>query len=451
MTGATSPGKQRMPLRKIVISSTLSSAIEWYDFFIYGTAAALVFNKIFFPSVDPLMGTLLSFATFGVGFLARPLGGIVFGHFGDRLGRKRMLVIAIFMMAAATTFIGLLPTYSSIGALPPILLVALRLFQGIAVGGQFGGAVLIATENATENRRGFYGSLAQLGPPVGLIASTSIFLLITEYTTSDQLESWGWRIPFLLSISLAGVGLYAHFRIEDTTAAEKASKSDAADSKFPIVDVLRRHPFNVVVGAGTVLTTGVGFYLFSVYVLSYGKTQGISYNLLLSAVILSACIQVPAIIFFGKLSDKLGRPTVFLAGVAGLALWAFPVFVLVNIGNAVSIIIAIVVAQLSVAAIQGPLPALMHELFPAHLRYSGVSLGYQIGATIGGGLAPLAAAALYGRFDSFVPISLLLIGSATVTAVCILAGRSKMNRGTTAQSAPPVEVESRNRSSEHAV
>ncbi|MGW8813050.1 MFS transporter [Gordonia terrae] len=414
----------QMPLRKIVVASTLSSAIEWYDFFIYGTAAALVFNKLFFPSVDPLIGTLLSFATFGVGFMARPVGAVVFGHFGDRLGRKRMLVIAIFMMAFATTLIGLLPTYASIGVLAPLLLVLLRLIQGVAVGGQFGGAVLIATENSAEGRRGFYGSLAQLGPPMGLVGSTLVFLIVTELTTTAQLESWGWRLPFLLSFSLALVGLYAHLKLEESAEGEHGQ----APPRFPIVDVLRKHPRNVLIGAGTVLTTGVGFYLFSVYIISYGTEQGIARNDLLVGVVISACIQVPAILLFGKLSDRWGRPTVFLTGVVGVAVWAFPVFLLVDTGLLTSVIVALVVAQVCVAAIQGPLPALMHELFPAHLRYSGVSLGYQLGATLGGGLAPLAAAALYGRFETFVPIAVMLLVSALITGACVASMSGALTR-----------------------
>ncbi|TQC47843.1 MFS transporter [Rhodococcus sp. WS4] len=441
MTGVTPSAPPRMPLRKIVVSSTLSSAIEWYDFFIYGTAAALVFNSLFFPSVDPIVGTLLSFATFGVGFMARPVGAVIFGHFGDRVGRKKMLVIAIFLMAISTTLIGLLPTYSKIGVLAPILLVVLRLIQGVAVGGQFGGAVLIATENAAEHRRGFYGSLAQLGPPVGLVASTASFLLITELTSPEQLESWGWRIPFLLSISLTVIGLYAHFQLEETEDGKAAARAGEV-SRFPILDVLRNHPLNVFVGAGTVLTTGVGFYLFSVYVISYGKQQNIAYNTLLVAVIVSACLQVPAILAFGRLSDRLGRPTVFLGGVVGLAAWAFPVFLLVNTGRFAAIVFALVVAQVCVAAIQGPLPSLMHELFPAHLRYSGVSLGYQIGATVGGGLSPLAAAALFGRFGSFVPISVMLVFSALTTAVCIIIGKQNIKRGSAATPAAEKELTS---------
>ncbi|WP_406724514.1 MFS transporter [Streptomyces sp. GD-15H] len=415
--GTTHPSNS---LSRIVIASTVGSAIEWYDFFIYGAAAALVFNKLFFPSADPLTGTLLAFATFGVGFIARPVGGVIFGHFGDRVGRKKALVIGLFLMGAATTLIGLLPTYPAIGAQAPILLVVLRIVQGIAVGGQFGGAVLVGTENAPPGRRGLYGSFAQLGVPIGLVLSSVVFLVATGITTDEQFLAWGWRIPFLLSFTLIAVALFAQLKLEETAAMQRAEKT-ATKTSSPILEVLRRHPKNVLLGAGTLILLAVGFYIFSTFVLSYGTTVlKMSYNTVLTAVILGAMLQVVAIPLFAILSDRIGRKKVYLGGVVGLAVWVFPAFLLIGNGGFAGAALGVAVAQVLVAALQGPLPAFMHELFPIHVRYSGVSLGYQVGSLIGGGFTPILATALYAEFRTFVPIALLVVLAAVLTGSSIL-------------------------------
>ena len=412
----------RNSLSRIVVASTAGSAIEWYDFFIYGTAAALVFNKLFFPSTDPLTGTLLAFATFGVGFLARPVGGMIFGHFGDRVGRKKALVVGLFMMGTATTLIGLLPDYDRIGALAPVLLVVLRLLQGIAVGGQFGGAVLVGTENAAEGRRGLYGSFAQLGVPIGLILSSAVFLVATTATTPEQFAAWGWRIPFLLSFTLIGVAMFAQLKLEETAAMQEAGQTSApTPTRSPVLEVLRKHPKNVLLGAGTLILLAVGFYIFGTYVLSYGTTVlGMTRNAVLAAVIAGALLQAIAIPLFAILSDRIGRKKVYLGGVVGLAVWVFPAFLLINTTRFVLVALGIVVAQVLVAALQGPLPAFMHELFPLQVRYSGVSLGYQLGSLIGGGFTPIIATALYAEFGSFVPVALLVLVAAVVTGVSIM-------------------------------
>ncbi len=412
----------RNSLSRIVIASTAGSAIEWYDFFIYGTAAALVFNTLFFPSADPLTGTLLAFATFGVGFVARPVGGVIFGHLGDRFGRKKALVAGLFLMGAATTLIGLLPTYATIGAAAPVLLVVLRLLQGIAVGGQFGGAVLVGTENAARGRRGLYGSFAQLGVPLGLILSSAVFLVATSATTPEQFTAWGWRIPFLLSFTLIGVAMFAQLRLEETAAMQQAAQSaEPAPTQSPVLEVLRKHPKNVLLGAGTLILLAVGFYIFATYVLSYGTTVlGMSRNAVLAGVIAGAVLQAVAIPLFAILSDRIGRKKVYLGGVVGLALWAFPAFLLINTKNVALAALGIVIAQVLVAALQGPLPAFMHELFPLQVRYSGVSLGYQLGSLIGGGFTPILATALYAEFGSFVPVALLVVVAAVLTGLSIL-------------------------------
>jgi MHS family shikimate/dehydroshikimate transporter-like MFS transporter len=428
----------RNSLSRIVIASTAGSAIEWYDFFIYGTAAALVFNTLFFPSADPLTGTLLAFATFGVGFVARPIGGMIFGHFGDRVGRKKALVAGLFLMGAATTLIGLLPDYATIGAAAPVLLVVLRLLQGIAVGGQFGGAVLVGTENAAKGRRGLYGSFAQLGVPLGLILSSAVFLILTASTTPEQFMAWGWRIPFLLSFTLIGVAMFAQLKLEETAAMTQAKGSAVQPVRSPVLEVLRNHPKNVLLGAGTLILLAVAFYVFATYVLSYGTTVlGMSRGSVLAAVIIGAVMQAIAIPLFAMLSDRIGRKKVYLGGVAGLALWVVPAFLLINTLDPVLVALGVVVAQVLVAALQGPLPAFMHELFPLQVRYSGVSLGYQLGSLVGGGFTPILATALYAEFRSFLPVALLVIVAAVITGASILV----LTENRDASDVPPVPGE----------
>jgi MHS family shikimate/dehydroshikimate transporter-like MFS transporter len=415
MAASTGPS-----LRKIVIVSSAGSAIEWYDFFIYGTAAALVFNKLFFPGSDPLVGTLLAFTTFAVGFLARPVGGMIFGHFGDKVGRKKALVTALFLMGVATTLIGMLPTYASIGVFAPIVLVILRLLQGIAVGGQWGGAVLVATESAPKNKRGLYGSFAQLGVPTGLVLSSLTFLILNGVLTPEQFESWGWRVPFLLSILLIIIAYYAHVSLEETTPMAHVHEKHV-ESKSPVLEVLTSNFKTVALATGAVIVAGAGFYLFATYMLAYGTTVlGLPRAPLLWAVVVGALLQVPTLLAAAALSDRVGRRKVYLAGAAGFAVWAYPAFLLADTRNAFLIGISIVVGQLLFATLYGPQAAFFSELFTARLRYSGASLGYQIGIMIGGAFTPIIATYLYAQFESSAAVAGFLIATSVISCLCVL-------------------------------
>ncbi|NBE57038.1 MFS transporter [Streptomyces sp. YC537] len=410
----------------MIVVSSAGSAIEWFDFFIYGTAAALVFNKLFFPASDPLVGTLLAFMTFAIGFVARPLGGIVFGHFGDRVGRKPALVTALFLMGGSTALIGLLPTYDTIGVAAPLLLVVLRLLQGIAVGGQWGGAVLIATENAPRGRRGLYGSFAQLGVPAGLMLSSLVFLVTTSTLDEQQFAAWGWRVPFLCSIALIVVAIFAQFKLEETEDSRQAKQEREASGvsgarRSPVVEVLRKHSRNVLLAAGAVVIVGAGFYLFVTYMLAYGTTVlGMPKSTLLNAVLVGAALQIPALMAFGALSDRIGRRKVYLAGALGMGLWAYPSFVLMNTERWPLVTLALVVGQLLFAAMYGPQAAFFSELFSAEVRYSGASLGYQLGVMLGGAFTPIVATWLYAEYGSYVPVAGFLVVAAAVSCLCVL-------------------------------
>tara|TARA_B100001057_G_C22789284_1_gene926929 strand:+ start:87 stop:1385 length:1299 start_codon:yes stop_codon:yes gene_type:complete len=403
-------------MRKVAATALGGTSIEWYDFFLYGTAAALVFPTLFFPEDMPrYMGLIYSFSTFAVGFLARPIGGILFGHFGDRLGRKAALVTALTLMGIATTIIGLLPTYSSIGVLAPLALILMRFLQGLAIGGQWGGAMLLVTENAPADRRGFYGGFAQAGAPMGVVLANLAFLAVTASVSEEAFMSWGWRIPFIASLLLVGLALYVQLRLEDTPAfkeLKEASEGKTEDtgpkSKSPILKALSTYPKQIVLAAGAFLSVQVSFYIFIVFIMSYGTDPdglALSRTDMLTAVLISSFAQVPAIFLAASYSDRHGRRGIYKMGALAMAVWGFCVFPLMDTGSFLAITLALTVGQIFIGMMYGPQAALLTELFSTEVRYSGASLGYQLGAIVGGGMAPIAATALIAAFGSAIWVS----------------------------------------------
>jgi metabolite-proton symporter len=408
-------------VRTVAFASLIGTTIEWYDFFLYGTAAALVFNRLFFPTFDPLTGTLASFGTYAVGFVARPFGGIVIGHYGDRIGRKSMLVLTLVVMGIATFLIGLLPTYGQVGPWAAVALVLLRVAQGFGVGGEWGGAVLMAVEHAPRGARGFYGSWPQIGVPAGLLLSTAVFTAFS-WLPDDQFMAWGWRVPFLLSIVLVAVGLIIRMRILETPAFLRI-KTQASAARQPIIEVLRRYPKQVLLAMGARFAENGAFYVFSVFVLTYATQRAnIDRQLVLNGILLGSAVELAAIPFFGALSDRVGRRPVYLFGAVMTAAIAYPLFAALDGGSAAPIALALVAAfTLSHGAMYAPQAAFMSELFDARVRYSGASLGAQLASVFAGGLAPFIGTGLlragYGRGA----ITLYVAALALVTVIAVVA------------------------------
>jgi MFS transporter, MHS family, shikimate and dehydroshikimate transport protein len=406
-------------VRKVALAAMAGSAIEWYDFFIYLTAAALVFGPLFFPGGSEVAAVLASFSTAAVGFVARPVGGVLFGHFGDRLGRKPTLVIALLTMGTATTLVGLLPTYATIGVAAPIILFILRFLQGLAVGGQWGGAVLLATEYAPEGKRGYYGSFAQVGVPIGLVLGNTSFLILSAVLGESTFAAWGWRIPFLLSVVLIGVALYIQLRLEETPAFKQLQERQAESGEergSPVIEVLRDHPKQVLLAGGAFFVVNGAFYVMITGMLDYGtRTLGMSQNVMLSAVLISSFAQIFFLTGWSALSDRVGRRPVYLAGAALLGLWAFPMFWLVNTKSAVLITIALLFGQLFLSMMYGPQAALFSEMFSARVRYSGASIGYQGASVFAGGLAPIIMVSLLEATGTSLSVSFYVFAMAVVT------------------------------------
>jgi MFS family permease len=413
--------------RRLLAAGLVGSSLEWYDFFIYATAAALVFGDLFFPNASPLTGTLLAFSTFWAGFLARPIGGLVFGHFGDRFGRKPALMTCLLMMGSATFIIGVLPTAGTIGALAPVLLVLLRFVQGIAVGGQWGGVALLLTESAGPQRRGFAGTFAQMGVPVGVILGNLVFLLVGALVSDQAFADWGWRIPFLLSAVLFPVVLFIQLRIEETPTfkqLQELATSDAGEvEQAPVREAIRTHRKSVLLGSGLLFGTNAIFYISIAGILNYATRElGMERNQILTLVLLSSAITIGVILLSGRVSDRIGRRPPIIAGAALITLWAFPFFWLVDTAEPALIFVALLVGGIGSSLTYGPVAAYLGELFEPRVRYSAASLAYQLAAIIVSGGTPFIMTALLAATGTSAAVSAYIgvLGLITLGAVLVL-------------------------------
>ncbi|WP_369270052.1 MFS transporter [Streptomyces sp. R11] len=418
--------------RRVATAAALASAVEWYDYFVFGIAAALVLGDLYFPAGSPTAGVLASFATFAVGFLARPIGGIVAGQLGDKRGRKPMLVLALTLMGLATTGIGLLPTYDTIGVAAPILLVLFRVLQGIAVGAQWGGAMLMATEYAPEGKRGIYGSFVQLGVPIGVVTANTVFLLAGAFTTDSEFAAWAWRVPFLVGLFVLVLAWYIHTRVEETPefreAEKKLAEEQKAEQSSPLRTILRDHLGTVLLAGGSFAVNTATFYIIITGVLDYTTRElGMKKSAVLTVSLCISLTQLVLIPAAAALSDKFGRIRIYAIGAAGIALWAVPLFLLIDTGSLLWLAVGTFVASCFLSIMYGPQAALFAELFTPEMRYTGASLGYQIAAVLGGGLAPFVMVLLLEATGTSMAVSGYIIGLAVVAllSIKVLADRAR--------------------------
>lgn len=403
-------------INRLALLSLAGASIEWYDFFLYGVGAALVFPALFFPKTLPHnIALIASFSTFAVGFMARPIGALAFGHVGDRVGRKSALAIAMIMMGTATTLIACLPSYASIGVAAPLALVVLRFVQGLAIGGQWGGAMLLLVESAPPGKRGFYGSIAQTGVPIGVVTANVAFLLVGNMTTPEEFQAWGWRLPFLFSVALVALGVYLHRRVSDTPVyrelMEKSQAGKAQRSSSPVLQALREHPREVILAAISHIAVNLCFYICITYTISYATDPNglhLPKPLILGAVVLSSALMAPLLLFAGALSDRFGRRRLYMGGALGTIIGAFLMFPLIDTKSLPLMALGIALAQGASSFMYGPQAALFGELFKTHVRYSGASFAYQCGAILGGGFAPLIATELTTRLHSTIGVSIYM-------------------------------------------
>jgi metabolite-proton symporter len=409
--------------RRVAAASLAGTTLEFYDHFIYGSAAALVFPKLFFPQSEPLVATLLSFASYGVAFAARPLGAAIFGHYGDRLGRKSILFITLLMMGLATFLIGCLPTFGQVGLLAPVLLVALRIIQGLALGGEWGGAAIMVNELDPEGkRRGLLGAIVQVAAPIGLLLANGIFALVTWQVSEDAFFSWGWRVPFLLSAVLVGVGLYIRWNVQESKVFEKDAASH--EGHAPIMEVLRNYKPQLAIAFFARLGGDIAFYGFTLFLLYYVPTKlGMPRSVALNAVLFGAVAQILFIPVAGWLSDRLGRRPVLMIGGVGGAIWAFVFMQLVQTANPVAIMVAAFVGMVLVSFMFSPLASFLPELFATHVRVTGASLGFQFAGVFGGALAPIIATSLIAKYDSTLPVAIYLCVVCALIAVAAFVAR----------------------------
>ncbi|MCM3128909.1 MFS transporter [Paenibacillus provencensis] len=424
----TNLGIAKKTSTKALIASLIGSSIEWFDYFLYGTAASLVFSKLFFPSDDAVVSLLLSYLTFALPFFIRPLGGIIFSHIGDKVGRKKTLVMTLSLMGGSTVLIGCLPDYNAIGVWAPILLILMRCIQGLGIGGEWGGALLLAVEYSGKNNRGFYGSIPQMGVTIGMVLGT-LALSVMSLLPDDAFMSWGWRVPFIMSAVLVFIGLWIRNGLDETPAFKESQKTGET-SRVPIVDTLRYHWKSVLIAVGAKVVETGPFYIFGTFVVAYCTTYlGYERSPVLNAVLLAALVATALIPLAGKLSDKVGRKPIFIGGTVAIILYAFPYFLLLSQG---SIFLMILATVLGLGIIWVPVTAVLgtmfSEIFSTKVRYTGVSLGYQIGAAVAGGTAPLIATWLLSEFNnSWVPVALYIILTGVISLIAVSATREKKN------------------------
>lgn len=413
-------------LNRVLIASLVGSSIEWFDYFLYGTVAALVFNQVFFVTEDPTIGLLLAYASFALAFFIRPFGGIIFSHIGDRIGRKKTLVITLSIMGIATFGMGLLPTYQAIGIWAPILLITLRLVQGLGIGGEWGGALLLAVEYAPPEKRGFFGSIPQMGITIGMVLGT-LALSIMTLLPEDSFMTWGWRVPFIMSALLVVFGLWIRKGIDETPSfKEVQAKGDIP--KIPLVTTLKTHWREVLIAIGAKVVETAPFYIFGTFVVSYATSYlGFSNTAVLNSVMIATIITTILIPIMGSISDKIGRKPLYIFGTIMMILYAFPYFWLLKQGSVILLAIATIIGLGIIwAPITAVLGTMFSEIFSAEVRYTGISLGYQIGAALAGGTAPLVATALLAKFNnSYVPVALYIIFTAVVSLIAIWAVKDR--------------------------
>lgn len=426
---------------KLSLMGLAGASIEWYDFLLYGTAAALVFPTVFFPAtMPPFLALVASFSTFAVGFIARPFGGVLFGHLGDRLGRKKALVAALLLMGLATTLIGLLPSYHTAGVFSPLALILMRLLQGIAVGGQWGGATLLAIESAPSARRGLYGGIAQAGVFVGVMLANLVVLAASGLTTAQNFMAYGWRIPFLLSVILIVLGLFVHFRIEETAAFRHLKQSQgaapAAHSRQPVLVAMRTYPARIVLAAGILLPLHAIFYVVVTYAIAYGTSASglhLPRTTMLGGTLVAQLVAVPICVLSGALSDRFGRRRIMMIGTALIGLWAPALFRLIETRSFAWIAAALTIALSFNALAYGSLGTMFAELFDTRMRYSAMSLAYQLGAILGGGFVPIVATALYARFHTNSWMALYIMLASITALLCMSRLQDKAAREPAAQ------------------
>ena len=438
MTTHTSTDKAppKSSIGKVVFASLIGTAVEWYDFFLYGSAAALVFGTLFFPEADPITGTLLAFGTYALGFVARPLGGVVFGHFGDKVGRKKMLVVTLMLMGIATVGIGLLPTYATIGVTAPILLLVCRLLQGFAVGGEWGGAVLMAAEHGDPEHRGFWSSWPQAGVPLGNLLATGVLFVLAAVQSDADFEAWGWRIPFLLSAVLVFIGLWVRLSLEESPVFKEAQDELAAkaeaetSSHMPIIEVIKHYPKEVLIAMGMRMAENISYYIFTVVVISYVKVYlDAGTDLILKALLIGAAIQFIWIPIVGHFSDKIGRRPLYLAGAAGVGIWSFFFFGLIDSMSEGKVVLAIVVGLILHSLMYAPQAAFFSELFGTSVRYTGASVGYQLASIFAGALAPIIALQLLGSVEekNTTAVAIYVSVASVISIIAVLFAKETVN------------------------